>query len=143
MRTGLGASAFDFVSFGSTLSIRSFVRLGSGLSVGRAANDCPAFVNGKMSIGQPLQFASSISLRGFGLRAGSSVSMLNFAEMGSSFSTRSFSRLGGSVSIYNYGVMGSALSVRGVLEGSFKGGMGGFLFVMVGFVFSYGLVFDL
>ena len=68
-------SVLDFLHLGSSLSLRSFGRVGSGLSV--------------LDF---LHLGSSLSLRSFG-RVGSGLSVLDFLHLGSSLSLRSFALL--------------------------------------------------
>jgi len=69
-RFGSSMSVLDFLHLGSSLSLRSFTRAGSAVSV-----------------------------RGLS-RFGSSMSVLDFLHLGSSLSLRSFARVGSSISVY-------------------------------------------
>ena len=82
------------VHFGSSLALRSFARVGSGLSV-------LDFVN----------LGSSLALRSCA-RMGSALSVLDFLALGSSVSLRSFARLSSAASVLDFVNLGSSMSLR-------------------------------
>merc|ERR1712159_872358 len=109
---------------GSSLSVRSFAKLGSSLSTFGLTRFGSVF---SMSVLDFLHLGSSLSLRSFGRmgsavsvrglsRFGSSMSVLDFLHLGSSLSLRSFSRIGDYVSITG------ALKVTGAITAKYNGG---------------------
>ena len=96
---------------GSGVSMRSFLRVGSSISVYSTYAypiiiDAPLQVNGyvqtssSFSVRSFTRLGSSVSAYGVG-RLGSCFSVLDFVTFGSSMSLRSFCRHGSSVSLYD------------------------------------------
>merc|ERR1712139_281479 len=95
---------------GSSLSLRSFGRLGSSASVIGMRRFGSA-----VSVGDFVSLGSTLSLRSFS-RFGSSMSVLDFLHLGSSLSLRSFARIGDYVSVTG------ALKVSGAITAKYNGG---------------------
>merc|ERR1719506_3218446 len=107
-------SVLDRKILGSSLSLRSFARAGSAVSVFALSR-----FGSSVSVLDFLHLGSSLSLRSFA-RAGSSVSVsgltrfgsvfsmsvLDFLHLGSSLSLRSFARVGSTVSIHGATMIG-------------------------------------
>ena len=117
-----GASVWDYTHVGSSMSVRSFMRLGSSVSVAGRARVGGA---GGASVWDYTHVGSSMSVRSF-MRLGSSVSVAgrarvggaggasvwDYTHVGSSMSVRAFMRLGDSLSAVCRTVGGSTLSCR-------------------------------
>jgi len=101
---------------GSSLSLRSFARVGSSLSV--RGGVLTLSVRGlsrfgsSMSVLDFLHLGSSLSLRSF-TRAGSAVSVRGLSRFGSSMSVLDFLHLGSSLSLRSFARVGSSISVYG------------------------------
>jgi acyl-[acyl carrier protein]--UDP-N-acetylglucosamine O-acyltransferase len=112
-------SVLDFLHLGSSLSLRSFARVSSSVSVRGLSN-----FGSSMSVLDFLHLGSSLSLRSFA-RVGSSVSLnglsrfgsvfsmsvLDLVHLGSSLSLRSFVRVGSSISLSGLSRFGSVFSM--------------------------------
>jgi len=125
-RFGSSMSVLDFLHLGSSLSLRSFTRAGSAVSVRGLSR-----FGSSMSVLDFLHLGSSLSLRSFarvgsslsvrggvlslsvrGLsRFGSSMSVLDFLHLGSSLSLRSFARVGSSISVYGNVLMNDGATI--------------------------------
>jgi hypothetical protein len=124
--------------FGSSLSVRSFCRLGSTLSLfgGRLRADNAATnlreteVGSSFSVRAMSRLGSSLSIAGSYCRLGGAMSMLTQGQIGSSLSVRSFARLGSSLSAAHAGFVGGAFSVVGLAR--CYGGLSVFNFAHVG-----------
>lgn len=92
------------------LSVKSFVQLGSSISVCGISR-----MGAALSVLDFTHLGASLSLRG-SLRLGSTVSVLGFAALGSSLSLRSFSRMSASLSILGNVRFGATMSVIGKME---------------------------
>jgi len=101
-------SVLDFLHLGSSLSLRSFVRAGSAVSVLGVSR-----FGSSMSVLDFVHLGSSLSLRSFA-RASSAVSVLGVSRFGSSMSVLDFVHLGSSLSLRSFARASSALSVWGV-----------------------------
>lgn len=105
----------DLMSIGSTLSVRSYARVGEFVSIrqknlydnGRDSG----FYPGQLSLSDFSAISSTLSLRSF-VRGGSSTSVLQFVHIGSSMSLRAFVRTGGNLSTIDFAHMGSSCSIR-------------------------------
>jgi hypothetical protein len=88
-------SVLDFLHLGSSLSLRSFARVGSAVSLRGAG-----WLGSSLSLRSFARVGSAVSVRGLS-RFGSvfSMSVLDFLHLGSSLSLRSFARLGSSISV--------------------------------------------
>merc|ERR1712139_379478 len=95
---------------GSSLSLRSFGRLGSAVSVIGMSR-----FGSQVSVVDFVSLGSTLSLRSFS-RFGSSMSVLDFLHLGSSLSLRSFARIGDYVSVTG------ALKVSGAITAKYNGG---------------------
>eukprot|EP00445_Apocalathium_hangoei_P063519 CAMPEP_0204113546 /NCGR_PEP_ID=MMETSP0361-20130328/3722_1 /ASSEMBLY_ACC=CAM_ASM_000343 /TAXON_ID=268821 /ORGANISM="Scrippsiella Hangoei, Strain SHTV-5" /LENGTH=371 /DNA_ID=CAMNT_0051063927 /DNA_START=64 /DNA_END=1179 /DNA_ORIENTATION=+ len=93
------------VNVGSALSVRSYTRLGSSLSVFGVVR-----LGSTLSVLDFAQVGSTLSVRSW-LRLGSALSVFDFAHLGSSLSLRSLTRLSSSLSIFGEMRLGSSLSV--------------------------------
>jgi hypothetical protein len=117
--SGAGArnscSVFDFMAMGSALSIRSYTRAGSFVSMREKDSLGNRFVAGQMSMYHYVQLASSVSVRSF-VRSGSTCSALRFTHIGSSVSLRSFYRVGESVSVIDFVNLSSNISIRSFMR---------------------------
>lgn len=108
-RLGSAISVLNFSSIGSSFSIRSFARAGSTVSVFGKVR-----LHGAHSVLDLVKVGSAISIRSFA-RCGSLLSAYNSCMLGSSISVRSFARLGSSLSVAGYTQIGS-LSKCSVLD---------------------------
>jgi hypothetical protein len=106
----------------SSVTIRSFTRLGSALAVlGLARFGSCASVLDMVVIGSALslrsygRLSSAMALLGVGFFA-SSQAVLDFVILGSSLSLRSFARFGGSMAMLDFLHLGSSLSLRNFLR---------------------------
>jgi hypothetical protein len=115
-------SVLYFKHLGSSLSLRSFGRLSSTVSVRGLSR-----FGSSVSVLDFVHLGSSLSLRSFGRvgssvsvrglsRFGSSMSVLDFLHLGSTMSLRSFARIGDYVSITG------ALKVTGAITAKYNGG---------------------
>ena len=87
-------SLVDSIHLGSSLSLRSFIRFGSGVSLLGTVHGKQAIRIGQgASVLDFLQLGSSLALRHLG-RLGSAVAVMDFLHLGSSVSLRSFARVG-------------------------------------------------
>jgi len=118
-RTRLGSSfaVLDFSSFGSSVALRNFRRLGSTLSLfGRCRVGASVslldicHIGSSVSVRNIIRLGSSLSVFGFS-RVGASVSVLDFLLLGSSLSLRSFPRLGATLSVFGVVRLGASMSV--------------------------------
>jgi len=91
---------------GSSISLRSFVRLGSAVSVVAFSN-----IGASLALRSILRLGASLAVIGRS-RVGASLSLLAFAHIGASISLRSYGRLGASMAICELVKLGSALSLR-------------------------------
>jgi len=99
-RLGSSMSVLDFLHLGSSISLRSFARLGSSVSLGAIG------LGHSLSVLDFLHLGSSVSLRSYA-RIGSALSVFAFSHLGSSISLRSFARLGSTLSIVGQLKIGS------------------------------------
>lgn len=109
VRGGKGLSALGFAQVGSSFSMRGYGRLGSGIScIGlvRCGSIYTASVISFLTLG------SSVSVRSY-CRTGSAISSLGFAHIGSSCSVRGMTRFGSAVSILG-GLRVGAAAKQGV-----------------------------
>jgi len=98
----------DFFHMGASLSMRSFARVGSCVSVFGKSR-----ISSAMSVLDCTKFGSSLSLRSFA-RHGSSLSLFGEVRMGSAISLLGFANFGSTLSLRGFGRVGSALSVMGI-----------------------------
>lgn len=113
-------AVLDFTALGSSMSVRSFARLGSHVSVyGR----CLARSSASLAVCGFVQLGASLSLRSFSRLGGqasvmsvgllgSSMSLRNLARLGSGFSVMGEARVSQSIAVFSFGRLGSMLSVR-------------------------------
>jgi hypothetical protein len=133
-----GLSLFDFMMMGSTLSARSFTRLGSFLSFREKTAVGNRCVTGATSVYYYATFGSSMSTRSY-VRLASTCSAINFMHVGSSLSLRAFARVGSALSAADFVSVGSAMSIRSFVRLgstlSLSGTAAGTLRVGSGYVF--------
>lgn len=99
-------SVLDEMRFGSSLSLRSFSRIGSALSVMDLA-----FMGSALAVRGFMRLGSRVSVFGT-FRLGSTMSVLDSTSFGSCLSIRSFCRIGSSLSVFDFAHYGSSLSMR-------------------------------
>lgn len=125
---------------GSTLSARSFSRVGSYLSFREKTALGNRCITGATSIYYYAAFGSSMSTRSY-VRIASACSVLNFVHLGSSFSLRAFARVGSALSTSDFLTAGSAMSMRAFVRlgstVSIAGTAAGALRVGSGYVFYH------
>lgn len=104
-RLGSSLSVFDVSHLGATLSLRGFGRLGSSLALIGLAR-----LGSSLSLFGFGQLGSSLSLRSMA-RLGATLAVLDMTHLGSSLSLRSCSRLASTLSVFGYSRFGASLSL--------------------------------
>jgi len=104
-RLGSQVSVLQNIQLGASVSLRSIASLGSTFSVIGMTR-----VGSSLSLVDMVAVGSSLSLRSF-FRCGESIAIAKIAHIGSSISIRQFGRLGSTFSVLGLSRFGSALSL--------------------------------
>ena len=114
---GFSPQVLDFVQSGSSLSIRSFIRIATSLSL-LGGDPTTTYIQRRSSkIGACVSIldvtacGSAISMRSE-KKFGKNLSVMNMFLLGSSMSMRSKGKLGSQLSVFQFASLSSALSLR-------------------------------